>query len=322
MNPAIDTQNRLVIFGTGNPNPDLNGGTRAGDNLYTCSVVALDMNTGKLRWYFQEVKHDLWDYDQAAPPVLFDSVMNGGRFQAVGAAGKVGWFYILNRKTGQSLLPLREMAVPQDPQQATARTQIVPDVPPFVPIRNLFAPPTKKGVVVEPGSHGGSKWSPLAYSPKTGLIYIGAVHKPTLLKLGENKPDTIGQLLGGTIDLERIADPTSEFIAIDVNTGLVKWRTPVKPYPGGGHLATAGDLLFSGDTMGEFIAMNAETGQTLWQFRCVERPFGFSTPYIPAINSAPMTYEVAGRQYIAIATGGRAVDGGGGKLFVFSLPAR
>ncbi|HKG20839.1 MAG TPA: PQQ-binding-like beta-propeller repeat protein, partial [Blastocatellia bacterium] len=132
MTAAVDAGNNQVIFGTGNPNPDFKGGARPGDNLYGCSIVALDIDTGKLRWYFQQVKHDLWDYDQSSPPILFDSVIRGERVGAVGAAGKIGWFYILDRKTGKSLLPTREVAVPQDAAQATSATQVVPAVPPFV----------------------------------------------------------------------------------------------------------------------------------------------------------------------------------------------
>jgi alcohol dehydrogenase (cytochrome c) len=321
MNPAVDLESGQVIFGTGNPNPDFDGGARAGDNLYSCSIVSLDLKTGKLRWHFQQIKHDIWDYDQAAPPILFDSAVNGRRVQAVGAAGKIGWFYILDRNTGKSLLPMREIEVPRDSRQKTARTQIVPAVPPFVEHKNLFAPPTKEGVLIQPGLSGGSEWSPLAYSPQTGLIYIAAVEKPMIYQL--EAPNPFGLILGGLAFVPPGVEPTGAFVAIDANTGLVRWRTPTKPHTVGGLLATAGGLVFGGEANGMFNAIDARTGKRLWQFQCGA-----------GVNAAPMTYQVNGKQYVAVAAGGLAMESltsgqaginnfrRGNALFVFALPDR
>lgn len=320
MTATVDEANRQVIFGTGNPNPDFDGRARPGDNLYGCSIVALDLDTGKLRWYFQQVKHDLWDYDQSSPPILFDSVIGGRRVPAVGAAGKVGWFYILDRKTGKSLLKMREIDVPQDERQATARTQMVPVVPPFVEHKNIFTPPTKKGVLISPGLSGGSEWSPLAYSPQTGMVYIAAVEKPMLYVIESLLNPYPEMSLGGIAIVPDSVTPTGAFVAIDVNTGLVRWRTKVSPHPVGGILATAGGLLFAGESAGKFDALDAETGRVLWQFQTGA-----------GVNAAPMTYQVNGRQYVAVASGGLAMESltsgqagatnfrRGTTLFVFAL---
>ncbi|HVF91499.1 MAG TPA: PQQ-binding-like beta-propeller repeat protein [Blastocatellia bacterium] len=322
MTAAVDVENNQVIFGTGNPNPDFKGGARPGDNLYGCSIVALDVDTGKLRWYFQQVKHDLWDYDQSSPPILFDSLMGGKRVGAVGAAGKIGWFYILDRKTGRSLLPTREIAVPQDAAQATSATQVVLAVPPFVAHKNIFTPPTKKGVVIAPGLSGGSEWSPLAYSPQTGLAYIAAVDKPMTYVLDGLNPFPDLNLGGiAFVPDGKEVEPRGAFVAIDVNTGLVRWRTPTRPHPVGGLLATAGGLVFAGESNGWFDAMDAATGRILWRFQCGA-----------GVNAAPMTYSVGGRQYVAVAAGGLAMESltsgqagldnfrRGTALLVFALP--
>lgn len=320
MTATVDEANNQVIFGTGNPNPDFDGRARRGDNLYSCSIVALDADTGKLRWYFQQVKHDLWDYDQSSPPILFDSVRGGRRVAAVGAAGKVGWFYILDRKTGKSLLPMREIDVPQDERQATARTQIVPAVPPFVEHKNIFTPPSKKGALISPGLSGGSEWSPLAYSPQTGLVYIAAVEKPMLYVIESLLNPYPEMSLGGIAIVPDSVSPAGAFVALDVNTGLVRWRTKVSPHPVGGMLATAGGLVFAGEAAGKFDAMDAQTGRVLWQFQTGA-----------GVNAAPMTYQVEGRQYVAVASGGLAMESltsgqagatnfrRGTTLFVFAL---
>src|SRR5262245_17546715 len=313
MTATVDEESRQVIFGTGNPNPAFNGSARAGDNLYTSSVVALDLDTGKLRWYFQEVKHDLWDYDQSAPPILFNSVINGRKVSAVGAAGKTGWFYIFDRKTGKSLLPMREIAVPQDEKQATSPTQVVPDVPAFALQKNLFAPPTKEGVIIAPGANGASNWSPPAYSPQTELVYLSTANRAMVFRNDGLRFNTPG------------IEPTGAFVAIDVNTGLVRWRTETNPHPVGGLVATAGGLVFAGASNGLVVAMYAKSGKRLWHFQCGA-----------GVNAAPMTYSVNGRQYVAIAAGGLANERyvyslrkdkvgqinfrGGDTLFVFALP--
>jgi alcohol dehydrogenase (cytochrome c) len=326
MPAAVDRERGLVIFGTGNPNPDIDGRDRAGDNLYTCCIVALEIQTGKLRWYFQEVKHDLWDYDQASSPLLFDVVRDRKRIPAVGAAAKTGWFYVLDRETGRSLLPTREVAVPQNERHHTARTQTLLQIPPFSEHRNIFTPPTPEGVLVSPGLWGGSQWSPVSYSPQTGLAYVAAIDCPMtfrneLTETPEFEKPPAALRLGGDVAIS--PSSSGAFVAIDVSTGLVRWRTPTASHPVGGSTATAGGLVFTGEADGHFIALDARTGQRLWQFQCGA-----------GVNTPPITYEVNGRQYVAVSVGGwvgnafgfRAGDRnfyrGGSSIFVFALPQR
>jgi PQQ-dependent dehydrogenase (methanol/ethanol family) len=139
--PAFDPEQGLVIFSTGNPNPDLYGGSRKGDNLWSDSIVALDVNTGRLRWYYQEVKHDVWDYDAVSPVVLFDVHENGQTIPAAGEAGKVGWFFIVDRRNGHLIRK-------SDPYVLFSK--------------NAFTTPTKAGVDMLPGANGGAEWSPAA----------------------------------------------------------------------------------------------------------------------------------------------------------------
>jgi alcohol dehydrogenase (cytochrome c) len=150
--PALDPESGLLFLGVGNPSPQMDGLTRPGDNLYSVSLVALDVESGKLRWHYQQVPHDLWGYDVASPPVLFETEVNGKKVQAVGQASKTGWFYAHDRTTG-ALLYKSE---------------------PFVPQENMFAPPTPEGVRIAPGAAGGASWSPVAYNPATGVVYVAA----------------------------------------------------------------------------------------------------------------------------------------------------
>lgn len=324
MNPTIDVANRQVIFGTGNPNPDWHGEHRAGDNLHSCSVVSLDADKGTLNWAFQEVRHDIWDYDQAAVPILFTTTITGQPVEAVGAAAKTGWFYILDRKTGKPLIEMKEIDVPQDPKQATAKKQLVPaTVEPFVTHRNMWAPPTLDGVLVSPGLSGGSEWSPISFNPKLNYAFVSAIDKevvfcrvPTTPQEWKQKPPTPeGQECRRAATLAAAAaeispldaggaaiippppakQPFGAFIAIDVNTDKVVWEYPTKPHPIGGSLATAGSLVFAGEADGYFNALDAKTGKLLWRFQTGA-----------AVNAAPMTYSVNGRQYVAVAAGGVA----------------
>ena len=163
--PAIDPKLGLVILSTGNPNPDLYGTSRPGDNLYTDSIVALDVNTGALKWYLQEVKHDVWDYDAVSNPLLFDVHQNGQTIPAAGEAGKVGWIFIVDRRTGKLI---RKSA-------------------PYVMMsKNMFTTPTAKGVDMLPGANGGDEWSPPAYSPQTHDMYVLAMNQ--LMTFTTNEP--------------------------------------------------------------------------------------------------------------------------------------
>jgi alcohol dehydrogenase (cytochrome c) len=272
--PAIDTARDLIIFSTGNPNPDLYGAVRKGDNLYTDSIVALQAGTGKLAWFFQEVPHDVWDYDAVSNVVLFDTVDRGKTVPAAGEAGKTGWFYIVNRETGK-LIRRSDAFVDQS--------------------KNMFAQPNKQGVQMLPGANGGAEWSPPAYSPLTHAVYILGMNQLMTFTTGEDPGFQPGTMRLGSAFTNVEKDPLQNgvFTAINVDTGTVAWQYKAKQPLIGGALATAGNLVFMGEGDGYFDAFDATSGTKLWKFNLGA-----------GVNAPPMTYMVDGVQYIAVAAGG------------------
>ncbi|GAN81381.1 alcohol dehydrogenase PQQ-dependent, large subunit [Acidocella aminolytica 101 = DSM 11237] len=270
--PSIDPKLGLVIFSTGNPNPDLDGSKRLGDNLYTDSIVALHLKDGSLAWYYQEVKHDVWDYDAVSNVVLFNTMDHGKVVPAAGEAGKTAFFYIVNRETGK----LIRRSEPFDMQ------------------KNMFTPPSKEGVQVLPGANGGTDWAPPAYSPLTHYIYIMGMNQLMTFKTDNNAGDIPGQIrLGSTFKNVDHGIQNGTFTAIDVNTGKIAWNDTVPQPTMGGALVTAGNVAFMGEGNGWFDAFNATTGKKIWHF------------YLGAgVNAPPVAYEVDGREYIAVASGG------------------
>ena len=271
--PAIDAERNLVVFSTGNPNPDLYGANRKGDNLYTDSIVGLDLGTGKLRWAYQEVKHDVWDYDAVSPVVFFDVHVDGKTIAAAGEAGKVGWFFIVDRDTGKLIRK-------SDPYVAISK--------------NVFSQPTKAGVDMLPGANGGAEWSPPAYSPTTHLVYVLGMDQ---LMTFTTQPavDTKGALRLGSAftNVKPHGVQDGRLVAIDTETGKIAW-TKMTPQPlMGGALATAGNLVFMGEGDGNFDAFDAKTGDELWHYNLGA-----------GVNAPPVTYEVNGQQYVAVAAGG------------------
>lgn len=276
--PSFDPALGLIFFGVGNPAPNMDGSVRPGDNLYTCSVVALDVHTGKLRWYYQEIPHDMWDYDATSPTLLLDVLVNGQRVPAVAEAGKVGWIYILDRRTGKRIRRTDE----------------------FVPHVNTFAAPTLAGTLIMPGMGGGSSWTPLSYSPRTGFLYVAGQVQPIKFTL-KPAPFEVGTKWQGGYHVP--AGPThGTFTAIDAATGKVRWQTTTpETMQGTASLSTAGDVVFYGESNGLFHAADARTGSLLWTVRLG------GAPRAPAI-----TYSLDGRQYIAVAAAQT--------LFTFALP--
>ena len=199
--PAVDPKLGLLILSTGNPNPDLYGSSRPGDNLYTDSIVALDINTGTLKWYLQEVKHDVWDYDAVSNPLLFDVHQNGQTIPAAGEAGKVGWIFIVDRRTGKLI---RKSA-------------------PYVMMsKNMFSTPTSKGVDMLPGANGGDEWSPPAYSPQTHDMYVPAMNQ--LMTFTTNEPTAgTGQIRLGSAftNVKKGGIQNGPFVAVNMDTGKV-----------------------------------------------------------------------------------------------------
>src|SRR3984957_19038037 len=251
--PAIDVKNNLILFATGNPNPDLDGSTRAGDNAYSDSIVAINAKTGKIAWWYQEVKHDVWDYDACAPVVLFDTVDETGKtVPAAAEAGKVGNVFIVNRLTGKLIRK-------SDPISTIGE--------------NFMKPPTETPQLYMPANKGGAMWSPPAYSPITHDFYTMGVNEAHIFVVKPVKgvyiPDTpiTGQYAGGTMATElNTYNPNGTFSAVDPRTGKIAWqyKSPRPMY--GGALATASNLVFTGEMTGDFDAFDARTGRKLWHY--------------------------------------------------------
>ena len=274
--PAIDTTTDTLYFGTGNPSPQMNDISRPGDNLYTVSLVALDTNTGKLKWHYQQVPHDLWGYDLASPPALFNYHANGKSIPAVGQASKTGWFYVHDRATGKLL------------KKSEA----------FVPQYNLFNKATAEGIVVYPGILGGSNWSPVSVDEANQRVFVAAIHAPIKYTLHET-PATNDKPAIRYAASEPTKDPRWGLLsAINLSSGKIAWQNKTAQPLVGGILATAGGVLFTGEGNGNFNAYNSQTGELLWQ---TLSEFG--------VNAPPITYSIDGIQYIAVASGGNSIFG-------------
>jgi glucose dehydrogenase len=286
--PSIDSATDTLYFGTGNPSPQMNDISRPGDNLYTVSLVALDANTGELKWHYQQVPHDLWGYDLASPPVLFNFKLNGKTIPAVGQASKTGWFYVHDRATGKLL------------KKSDA----------FVPQMNMFKKATFEGTIVYPGILGGSNWSPVSVDEANQRVFVAGIHAPIKYTLHE----TPGKDGAPTIRYAA-SEPTQDsrwglLSAIDLNTGKIGWQSNTSQPLVGGVLATAGGLVFMGEGNGNFNAYNSQTGEILWQ---AKSEFG--------VNAPPITYTIDGVQYIAVASGGSSIFGykQGDAVLVYAL---
>jgi len=288
--PALDKELGLLYLGTGNPAPQMDDISRPGDNLYTVSLVALDARTGKLRWHYQQVPHDMWGYDVGSPPVLFELERDGQIVKAVGEASKTGWFYVHDRVTGELLFKSE----------------------PYVPHRNTFRPPTEEGVTIAPGAAGGTSWSPVSYDPATGLVYVTGIHMPTTYTIRERPATERKPALRYSV-LEVADEPRWGVLsAIDMRAnGRIYWQTRTKDILIGGVLATSGGLVFMGQGTGEFSAFDAATGTELWSFMCGA-----------GVNAPPITYEIGGTQYVTVAAGGHNLFGfpRGDAVITFALP--
>jgi alcohol dehydrogenase (cytochrome c) len=321
--PALDPDLGLVYFATGNCGPDYDGSIRDGDNLFCASIVALKAKTGEYVWHFQEVHHDIWDYDATSPVVLFDTVLNGQPRKAIAEAGKTGWVYILDRTDGKPLIGIEERPVPQEPRQKTAKTQPYPIGDAIVPhcaeplagfekAGCIFEPFWEEPVVVQPSGGGGTVWSPVPYSPDTGYLYVpGSIRTSSFTRYGDTYKHGL-RYVGGS-QASPIGSPMSgTFTAIDSKTNKIAWQhqTPYRMGGGGGSTVTASGLLFRGDPDGNFLAIDAKTGEVLWRF---QTGFGADAPAV--------LFEIDGDEYVAIATGGNSLGGTayGDAVWSFSL---
>ncbi len=301
---SYDADLNLTYWGIGNPGPDRNGDERAGDNLYSCSVVALDVDTGKLKWYYQFSPHDEFDFDSTQVPVLADVQWQGAPRKVMMWANRNGFFYVLDRATGQFLLgkPFVEVnwAAGFD---AKGRPQRVPGMV-----------PTEQGTLILPGNQGGTNWYNPSYSPKTGLFYVPTWANYSSLYVkqitpyeegktfngGAARPTTPNGIRTAVNNFAKEDEGYGAIRALDPHTGQMKWQFKMTDVTDAGVLTTASNLLFSGGREGYFYALDARDGKLLWKF-----------PVGGRVISGPMTYSLSGKQYVEVAAGN--------SVFVFAL---
>jgi PQQ-dependent dehydrogenase (methanol/ethanol family) len=271
-NPAVDLDTKRLYFVVGNPSPDLDGSLRPGDNLYTDSLVSVDLETGKYVCHFQYIAHDVWDLDSVSPPIITTIAGKDGKpIKGVLHAGKTGHVYAHDAKDC-SLVRFSEAMVPQE---------------------NMWVLPTKDGARMLPGANGGVEWSPMAINPNLNLSYAVNLHQPMTYHV-ESSPYPAGKLwLGGAFKVIPTEEQWGNVTAVDYNTGAIKWQVKTPQPMMGGPLATAGGLVFAGEANGFFKAYDAETGAILWKFQAGA-----------GVNAPPSSYSVDGKQYVVVGAGG------------------
>lgn len=300
---SYDSDTNLTYWGVGNPGPDWNGDGRAGDNLYSDCVVALDADTGKLKWHYQFTPHDELDYDSVQVPVLGDIEVKGRARKVLMWANRNGLYYVLDRKTGEFLTgkPFTKVTWMEGFESAGR------------PRKVASAAPSREGTVVYPGVQGGTNWYSPSFSPKTGLFYIPAwdnsfstfVKSPDTYKEGQRfiggyPRSSFGLNRGLQANTRKPEDGHGAVMAVDAATGEKKWQLDFIDVTDSGILTTTTNLLFTGNREEHFYALDAKTGDVLWR-----------TSLGGAMANGPITYAVNGQQYVAIAAGNG--------LFVFGL---
>jgi alcohol dehydrogenase (cytochrome c) len=280
---AYDPETNLYIFGTGNPTPAYTTGTRGDkDNLFTCSMIALDVDTGKMAWYYQTSPHDMHDYDSAQTPVLVDGMFNGKMRKMVLTAARNGYFFTLDRLTGEHLVSSKYGLLTN---WANGFTPL--GAPKHDPLKDA----TVAGSLVSPNDGGTVNWQPPAFSPVTGLLYVSEHNTFSLVYLTDVDPR--GSMGLGGVEEAHLGSGGNYLTAIDYKTGKATWRRPfyTEYGDGGGVLATAGGLVFTGDGAGSLVAYDAANGKPIWNTR------------IGQVTNAPQTYMLDGHQYVICATG-------------------
>ncbi len=289
-NPAVDLANNRVYFVVGNPSPDLDGSLRPGDNLYTNSLVAVDLDSGEYICHYQYIAHDVWDLDAVSPAILTDVLDNNGNsVPGVLHGGKTGHVYV-HRADDCSLIRFSEAMVPQE---------------------NMWVLPTKEGERMLPGANGGVEWSPMTIDPNLRLTYAINLHQPMTYHV-ESTPYPEGKLwLGGAFKVIPDEEQWGNVTAVEYDTGNIRWKVKTQQPMIGGILATAGGVVFTGEGNGLFKAYDSETGSVLWKFQAGA-----------GVNAPPSSYTVNGKQYIVVAAGGNVQLNfkRGNNIIAFALP--
>ena len=277
---TYDPELNLLYWGTGNPNPVHAAQGRKGDNLWTCSTVALNPDTGKLVWGFQASPHDTHDWDNIETPVLFDGEIKGQKRKLLAVASRNGYFFVLDRTNGKNLITAPFIDLNWS-KGVNAKGQPIPD-----PAKE----PKVDGTLVIPASSGATNWPPPSFNPDTGLFYFSATPSYAVYYLTDTSPRPEGY---GGRDTQLWGE--SVVIAMDYQTGKIRWKH-VYPAQGQAHLSgiltTAGGLLFTGDPSGNFIAFDPATGKILWHAKLDDK-----------VSNGTMTYELDGKQYVVVGAG-------------------
>lgn len=278
---AFDPDFNLVYWGIGNPSPDWNGDARKGDNLFTCSLVALDATTGVLKWHFQFTPHDTHDWDSSHVPMLFDAEVGGHRRKVIANANRNGFYYVLDRETGKFL------AGKAYAKQTWAKG--LDDHGRPIPFPNTE--PSEKGSLVWPNANGATVWMSPSYSPKTGLAYVPVRNTGATYYKRATEFKTATLYLGGGEEEVPAMDTSGEIRALDASTGVLRWSFPLLSPPWAGVMSTAGGIVFSGADEGNFYALDAGNGKPLWDFQT-------GGP----IHANPIAFNVDGQEYVAISS--------------------
>jgi quinohemoprotein ethanol dehydrogenase len=338
--PTVDPELNELYFSTSNASP-WTGNKREGENLFTASIVALNAETGEYKWHYQQVHHDLWDFDSPSPTVLFDGMMNGEERKGVGEPSKTGWLYLVDRKTGKPIYPIPEVKVPQDPSQKTWPTQPEPTIPPFSPLdtnaenvktaeeavkgdnpkpkvvgAHIFTPMSSDPNVLELPANsavGGDNWPPSSFDPEKDMYFVcsqsgslGIIVPPKEQKYKEGET-----YIGSDTVVSGGFDTTGFITAYDMSTGKIAWQNEM-PHEAcySGAVTTAGGLVFVGKNNGQLVAYEVESGKELWHF---QTGAGANTTVTP--------FEDEGEEKIAIYAGGTSLGANshGENFWVFSL---
>ena len=323
--PALDPELGLIYFSTGNAGPDYGGAQRAGDNLFTSSIVAIEAKSGKYRWHFQQVHHDIWDYDSPNPVVLFDAMYQGNLRKGLAEISKTGWVYILDRTNGKPLIGIEEKAVPQEPRQRTAATQPYPIGDPLFPQAvdiapegfelvnggRIFTPFWDKPIVYRPQM--AVNWPPSSYDPETNYFYVCGIDNLATsahdAKAFEGPKFQGMWMQNGPIPFTGVPG-RGLFAAFDLTTNRIVWEQSWTSSCMSGSIVTRSGLVFVGRSDGRLTALDKANGHKLWEFATDA-----------GVNATASTFEYQGTQYLAVLSAGTLFGGGkrGDSVWLFSL---